>query len=201
MRFLAALVLLILVTRTIVYALASSPAGLDGHLGGPGFVSVLVVALSLGAVLSVAAVWLASMGVRERWALADGRGELPRIAAVPLLVRAGALAVGGWVGFAAVETSVHWRAGMGFHGLQCLVGPVHVNALPVAGGLALLVSALWSVAVLVLAWMRRTVGRLVVVRAPARPHTSALRLLVSVAPRRAPLLPGAPARGPPTVAA
>ena len=44
---------------------------LAGHLGGPGFVAVLLVAVGLGALLSVGLVWLASMGVRERWALAD----------------------------------------------------------------------------------------------------------------------------------
>ena len=39
--------------------------------------------------------------------------------------------------FAMFESYLHWRAGIGFHGLSCLVGPVHRNAIPLLAALAL----------------------------------------------------------------
>jgi hypothetical protein len=172
--WLGVIALLELAARWVVYGMAPSSAeragSLGGQLGGPGFTAVLLVALGVGAALSTALVWLASLGVRERWQLSDARapGGPPRIAPGPLLKRAVALTLVGWLVFAAVESLIHMQAGMGFHGLECLIGPVHRNALPVIGGLALLASALVSAAGLVLAWMRRTVGRLVSPRAVAR---------------------------------
>jgi hypothetical protein len=192
-----------LVARAVVYGLAPSPGAasreLAGHLGGPGFVSVLLVAVGLAAVLSVGLVWLASTGVRERWELAAERpqGPVPTVAAGALVLRAAVLTIVGWLTFAAIETVIHVQEGLGFHGLECLVGPVHRNALPVIAALALLASALVAVARLVLAWMRRTVGRF------ARPRA---RLLASCAeaivvlqrPRSSALARWAPARGPPS---
>lgn len=205
--WLAFVVVLEFVTRAVVYGMAPSAGEasrtLGGHLGGPGFVLVLLVAVGLGAVLSVGVVWLASMGVRERWALAERRpaGAPPRIAPRPLLVRALVLTLVGWLSFAAIETFIHYREGLGFHGLECLVGPVHRNALPVVAGIGLVASALLSVAGLVLAWMRRVTGRLVAPRpASSERHPLALFSVVSV-PRRAPLRRGTPARGPPLVVA
>jgi hypothetical protein len=205
--WLAFVVLLELITRAVVYGLAPSAGetsrALGGHLGGPGFAAVLVVALGIGGLLSVTAVWLASVGVRERWALTEDRlaGGPPRIALGPVLLRALALTVAGWLTFAGIETVIHLREGLGIHGLECLVGPVHRNALPVVGGIALVASALLSAARLVLAWMRRTVGRLVTPRAAARPRPAvAFFSFVSLA-RRTPLRWDGPARGPPLVVA
>lgn len=201
--WLVVVAMLELVARAVVYGMAPSAAessrDLAGQLGGPGFTATLLVAGGLGALGAVLLVWLASFGVRERWALADDRprGGPPRIAAGRLLVRAAALTLAGWVTFAAIETLIHLEQGLGFHGLECLAGPVHRNALPVIFGLALVVSALRSVAALVLAWMRRTMGRLVGPRLASRPRLGVTRLIPLSIARRAPLLRGTPARGPP----
>jgi hypothetical protein len=194
-----------LVARAVVYGMTPSGTAraLEHDLVGPSFVITLVVALGLGAALSTLLVWAASFGIRERWALADDRPRSgpPRIAARRLVLRAAVLTLVGWLTFAAIETVIHLNAGMGFHGLECLVGPVHRNALPVIGGLALLASALAAVAALVVAWMRRTVGRFGAVR-PALRHRQALASFsVVVLPRRVPLVLAAAPRGPPRVAA
>src|ERR1044072_7556369 len=52
-------------------------------------------------------------------------------------LRAVGLYVASSLAFAFVESYVHWRAGIGFHGLSCLVGPVHRNAIPLLAALAL----------------------------------------------------------------
>src|SRR4051812_48996995 len=136
--WLGVVALIELVARALVYGMAPSATAraLDGELGGPSFAITLVVALGLGAALSTILVWFASVGVRERWTLAAERpaGAPPRVRLGRLLGRAAVLTVVGWLTFAAIETCVHLHAGMGFHGLECLVGPVHRNALPVIGG-------------------------------------------------------------------
>lgn len=201
--WLGVVVLIELVARAIVYGLAPSAAeasrDLGGRLGGPGFTATLLVAVGLGAVLGSGLVWLASLGVRERWELATERpvGPAPRVGWLRLLRRALALTVVGWLAFAAIETTIHLQAGLGFHGLECLVGPVHRNALPVIGGIALLAACLTAAAGLVLGWMRRTVGRFVRPRPQARRSLSLTRLAVLTAPRRTALALGAPPRGPP----
>jgi hypothetical protein len=62
--------------------------------------------------------------------------------------------------FAMFESYLHWRAGIGFHGLSCLVGPVHRNALPILAALSLLAAALAEAAAHVVAWMRAVVREL-----------------------------------------
>lgn len=197
--WLALVALLEVVVRAVVYGMAHDPLRAGDTLGGPGFAAVLLVALTLGVVLSSGLVWVASLGVRERWALAEDRptGPMPRIALRPLLLRALALTLVGWLVFAGVETLVHMKAGMGFHGLECLVGPGHRNALPVVGGLALVAAALLAAGRLWLAWMRRAVGRFVAPRAVPRARRVAQSFTFSAVPGRAPLLAGASPRGPP----
>jgi hypothetical protein len=203
LAWLAFVAVLELVTRSVVYGLAPTPDAasreLGGRLGGPGFVTVLVVALGLAAVLSAGLVWLAALGVRERWALAEDRpaGGPPRVSVAALLARAVALTLAGWLTFAAVETAIHLHEGLGFHGLECLVGPVHRNALPVVAALALLASALVAAAQVVLAWMRRTVGRFARPRPASREAAGLPALPFSAPARRAQYACCAPARGPP----
>ena len=84
------------------------------------------------------------------------------------------------VAFDAVETTIHMRAGLGFHGLHCLTGPVHENALPLIGALSL-------VAVAVVEAVRHAVafGRRVVAAQPARrrvPRAPRATILASRAP-------------------
>jgi hypothetical protein len=118
-----------------------------------------------------------------------------------LVLRAAALTIVGWLAFAGVESIIHLRAGLGFHGLNCLFGPVHRNAMPVVAALAIMASALVSAAELWFAWMRRTVGRLARPRTPFAVRPIVASLVRSGGARRAPLMAGAPTRGPPVFVA
>jgi hypothetical protein len=71
------------------------------------------------------------------------------------------------------------RAGLGFHGLACLIGPVHVDALPVTAGLALVVAAIVTAVEHALRWARRVVARVL----GARPRPARARLVHLGAPR------------------
>ena len=62
--------------------------------------------------------------------------------------------------FALFESWEHWRAGLGWHGLHCLTGPAHRNAIPILAALSLVAAALAAALEHVLAWMRRTIARL-----------------------------------------
>jgi hypothetical protein len=54
------------------------------------------------------------------------------------------------------EAYLHWRAGIGWHGVQCVFGPVHRDLLPIATALSFVATALLAAAEHVVAWMRRT---------------------------------------------
>src|SRR4051794_33506272 len=128
-----------LATRALAYALAArTPLALrlGSRLGGPHLVVVIAAALLAGALVAAALLWLAYAGVRERWTLAapETRGHRPQLAVRRFAVRATGLWAASSLAFAAVESYLHMRAGLGFHGLSCLVGPGHVDALPVTAG-------------------------------------------------------------------
>jgi transcriptional regulator of acetoin/glycerol metabolism len=95
------------------------------------------------------------------------------------------------------ESYLHWRAGIGFHGLSCLVGPVHRNAIPLLAALSLAAAALAEAADHLLAWARAVVRELLRRRlVPQRfarfaPISSLAPLLVAVQTR---------SRGPPLAA-
>ena len=55
-----------------------------------------------------------------------------------------------------LEAYIHWRAGLGWHGLHCLFGPVHRDLLPFEAGLSFVAAALLAAGEHVAAWMRRT---------------------------------------------
>jgi hypothetical protein len=171
--WLAPVALLVLAARWLTYALAPpSPLStrFEASTGGPRLVVVTVISLGLAAAVSTAAVWLAAVGVRERQRLRPER-ELPRLRLRRLALRAIGLSLAGSLGFALLESYVHWRAGLGFHGLSCLLGPVHRNALPLLAALALLAAALAEAAAHLHAWLRATVRALLrprVVLAAAR---------------------------------
>jgi hypothetical protein len=98
--------------------------------------------------------------------------------------------------FAFVESYIHWRQGLGWHGLHCLTGPVHRNAIPVLGALSLVAAALVAAVEHVLAWIRRTLtsfsGRV-------RPVRLEQLLWPALAGPRAVIFAAAvPARGPPS---
>jgi hypothetical protein len=161
LAWLFAVVLVVLGSRTIAYAISPSPlaAELSHQAGGPSLPVIAFVAVLLAVAVSAAVVWLAALGVRERRLL-----ETRPVIAEPRL-RLGLLAaraLGLWLitmpAFAYLESTIHWREGLGWHGLHCLVGPVHRNAIPILGALSLVAAALAAALEHIFAWMRRTLA-------------------------------------------
>jgi hypothetical protein len=191
--------LLVLAARWLTYALAPPSLlanRLEGTAGGPRLVVVTLVSLALAGAVSTAAVWLAAVGVRERQRLRPER-ELPRIRLPRLVLRAVALTVASSLAFALVESYVHWRAGLGFHGLSCLFGPVHRNALPVLSALSVVVAALAEAVQHLRAWARAAVRALLArplalaepqqARSALRRSLSPATVLLRARPRAPPL--------------
>jgi hypothetical protein len=97
------------------------------------------------------------------------------------------------------ESYLHWRAGIGFHGLSCLVGPVHRNAIPLLAALALVAAALTEVVLHLIGWMRAAARELLRPRLFLLPVRPALGTrLVSLTPARVPQR--ARSRAPPALA-
>jgi hypothetical protein len=151
----AVVALLVLTARWLAYELAPSPLArvLEHSAGGPGPVIVTLVSLGLALLVSVLVVWLAAVGVRERARLSPER-VAPRLRLRRLGLRAVGLYLVSSVAFALFESYLHWRAGIGFHGLSCLVGPVHRNAIPLLAALALAAAALAEAVEHLVAWIR-----------------------------------------------
>src|SRR5512133_106857 len=177
--------LVVLGSRTMVYALSPSPlaAELSHRAGGPALPAVAVASAALALVVSVAVVSLAALGVRERLLL-ETRPVVapPRLRLGRLAVRALAVWLVTMPAFALLESYIHWRQGLGWHGLHCLTGPVHRNAIPVLGALSLVAAAVATALEHVFAWMRRTLAR---IAAPAR-ATGLVRLSRAAFVGRAP---------------
>ena len=195
----AVVALMVLVARWLAYALAPSPLAraLEHSAGGPSLVVVTLVSAGLAVLVSVAVVWLAALGVRERSRLAPER-VAPSLRLRRLGLRAVGLYLAGCFAFALFESYLHWRAGIGFHGLSCLVGPVHRNAIPLLAALALAAAALAEAGEHLLAWARA------VVRELRRRRLAPQRFVVfAAATTLAPSLLAVPSRsrGPPLLAA
>lgn len=168
--------LLVLTTRWLAYALAPSPLAnrFEGSAGGPGLIVVALVSLGLAGLVSTLVVWLAALGVRERQRLHPER-VAPTLRVRRMSVRAVLLYAASSLAFALFESYLHWRAGLGFHGLSCLVGPVHRNAIPLLAALSLAAAALVEAGAHLLGWMRAVVRELRRVRlaaAPVRVHAA-----------------------------
>jgi hypothetical protein len=133
---------ILLPARALAYALAPDPRAeaLGRVTGGPRAVVVGSIAVGLAALFAGAVLWIAALGVRERHRLRPV-GAAPRLRILPVLARAIVLGVVAAIVFAAVETVVHLHEGLGFHGLHCLTGPVHENALPLIAALSLVAAA------------------------------------------------------------
>ena len=197
--------LVVLASRALGYALAPHPDIVAGHLenrlGGPRLVVVATVAIAAAAVLAVSILWLASIAVKERLALSPAPVlNPPRISVRRLLAHGLLLAVASSTAFALLESYLHWRAGLGWHGVRCLAGPVHRDVLPFLGSLSLVASGVGAALEHLLAWMRRTLAALLA--RPAGAHgrpPAASRALGSVALRSRLLARGASPRGPPTL--
>jgi hypothetical protein len=151
--------LVVLLARTIGYAASPSPMAhlYARNLGGPSLPLMTLVALSLAAAVAIAVCWLATLGVRERRMLERRPlvGPPPRISGVRLLANALAFWIVCTLVSGLVEATIHWRAGLGWHGLHCLVGPVHRNLIPIIAALALVASACIAAGDHVVSWLRR----------------------------------------------
>jgi hypothetical protein len=158
------LVLIVLLARTIAYALQPSAAArsLGQGAGGPAFPILVLVALALASAIAIAVCRLAALAVDER-ALLETRtlaAPLPRLRVLHVVISAIALAVVTSLAGGLLEAYLHWRAGMGWHGLHCVFGPVHRNLIPIEAALSLVAAASAEAARHVVAWMRRTFARL-----------------------------------------
>ena len=140
--WLGAASVVVLGSRSIVYALSPSPlaAELSHRAGGPTLPVVAVITSVLAIGLSAAIVSLAALGVRERHLL-ETKPVIgpPRLRLGLVVTRALALWLVTMPAFAYLESTIHWREGLGWHGLHCLVGPVHRNAIPILGALSCVV--------------------------------------------------------------
>jgi hypothetical protein len=190
--WLGTVALLVLVARWLAYALAQ-PSPLANRFaasaGGPPLVLVSVVSLALAAAISVTTLWLAVLGVRERQRLRPDR-VAPRMRLRRLGVNVVGFYAASVLAFATVESYLHWRAGMGFHGLSCLVGPVHRNAVPLLAALALVAAALAEAVLHLVAWMRAAARellrpRLLLLHLEPMPGCRLRSLSASRAPQRA----------------
>jgi hypothetical protein len=187
--WLGTVVLMVLAARWLAYALAEpSPLAnrFEASAGGPPLVLVSFVSLALAAVVSVAVLWLVSLGVRERQRLRPERVP-PRLRFRRLALNAVGLYATSAFAFAMFESYLHWRTGLGFHGLSCLVGPVHRNAIPLLAALAFVAAALIEAVLHLVGWMRaaaRELLRPTLFLPPARP-AAGLRLR-SLNPSRVP---------------
>ncbi|HEY8631195.1 MAG TPA: hypothetical protein VIL73_11745 [Gaiellaceae bacterium] len=160
LSWVVAATLAVLLTRSIAYAIAPSSGArlLEHRAGGPALPVLTLVALALGGSLAVAICWLAAFGVRER-ALLEQRTlaeSAPRLRPARTFASAIALAVTTSVAGGLFEAYLHWRAGLGWHGVQCVFGPVHRDLLPIATAFSFVAAALLAAMEHVAAWMRRT---------------------------------------------
>jgi hypothetical protein len=177
MLWAATAALIVLAGRALAYALAPSPLAveLQHEAGGPRLVVVALVALGGALAVATAVLWLASIAVRERARLrAPASMGAPRLRFRRLVLRAVALTATTSLAFAAFESYVHWRAGLGFHGLHCVLGPVHANALPILASLSVITAAVASALEHLFAWMRTTVELLLRRRSAHRTAASPL---------------------------
>jgi len=156
----AASAFVVLLARSLAYATEPGPAArvLEHRAGGPALPVLGLVTLTIAASVAVAVCWLTALAVRER-ALLERR-TFASFRVGRMLVFAGSLAVVTSLGGGLLEAYLHWRAGLGWHGLHCMFGPVHRDLLPFEFGLSLVASALVAATEHVVAWMRRTFAHL-----------------------------------------
>jgi hypothetical protein len=191
-----AVALVVLLGRSLAYAAEPSPSArfLEQRAGGSALPVLALVSLTLGAAVAVAVCWLVAIAVRER-ALIERRNIDP-FAAGRALAFAAVLSVAACGAGGLLEAFIHWRAGLGWHGLHCLVGPVHRDLLPIESGLSFVAAAILAASRYVAAWMRRTFARLAAVL-PRLWFGERVRLHVHARPRPALCVGFASARAPP----
>jgi len=151
----------VLATRTLAYALVPQTLlveDFEHQTGNPHVLGATLVGLGLAAFGALAILALAVVAVRERLLLEGRRlAVVPRLRPGLLALRFVLLLAVTSVAFAYVESYIHWREGLGWHGLHCLIGPVHRDAMPILVALSALAVALHGAAELLLAYAHRLV--------------------------------------------
>jgi len=180
--------LVVLCARRLAYAVSPDPTArlLELRAGGPEVPTFAFVFLALGAAVAIAVCWLAALGVRER-AMLERRvltAPRPRLRIGRTVLHALGLAIATSLAGGLLEAYIHWRAGLGWHGLHCLVGPVHRDLLPFEAALSFIAAAILAAAQHVAAWMRRTFALLRAVRSARRLRVPSLHIPPFDAPRR-----------------
>jgi hypothetical protein len=194
--------LVVLASRTLAYQLAPRPTlvglRLEQAVGGPRLVVIAVGGIAGAFALAAAVVWLAALAVRERHLLVGGPTPEP-IRPLSVLASAFGLFLASSLAFDALESYVHWRAGLGFHGLHCLIGPVHRDALPLLAAASLVAAAAIAAGAHLVGWMRRTLHAIARRRVPffSQPILVPARPVFAVA---RPASERLRTRGPPSVA-
>ena len=190
--------LVVLLSRSLAYATVPGPSArlLAHRAGGPALPVLTLVAVGIGAVVAAIVCGLVAVAVRER-ALLEQRESQPFAVARTCGLALG-LALTTCVAGGLFEAYLHWRAGLGWHGLHCLVGPVHRDLLPFETGLSFVAAACVAAARHVALWMRRTFARLAA-PLPALPLVESRSVGVTTTLRVASRIVAAPARGPPAL--
>jgi hypothetical protein len=200
LAWVATLALVVLGGRALAYALSPSPLAADfsQRVGGPTLPMVAAVSVGLALLCASALVALVALAVRERLVLEPRQVSFePRLHLLRLVGRALALWLVAMPAFALLESYIHWRAGLGWHGLHCLVGPAHQDAIPLLGALSLVGAALAAAVEHVLAWMRRTaasLSRAAIVGVPAPAYAPTYSFVPSSISGHAALARGPPPR-------
>ena len=177
-----AAILVIAVSRQIAYALTGDAVArqLAGRGGGADPIWIAAVALTASAAVAAVGAWLVAIGVRERCALDLARWSAPApLRPSRIVLRAVALGLATNLGFALVESCIHYHEGLGWMGLRCIRGPVHADAAPILIGLSLVVAALVTAADHVLAALRRVAARHALARRARHPAALPRPLLVT----------------------
>ncbi len=153
----------VLAARALAYSLEPrTPLGarLAGETGGPSVLALGLALLVLAFAASAVIVATAALAVAERSRLEPlAISASSRIRPWHVAGRAVVLWLASSTGFVLLESYIHWRAGLGWHGLRCLLGPVHRDAVPFLAALSLVASAVVAAAGHVLGWLRRVVRR------------------------------------------
>lgn len=196
----ASAVLVVLTARSIAYAITPGIAArvLEHRAGGPSFPVIAMVALALAASAAIVVCWLAALAVRERALLVNRAApqfRVGRMLGLALVLALVTTIAGGFL-----EAYIHWRAGLGWHGVDCIAGPVHRNLIPIDGAFSLVAAALLAAAEHVGRWMRRTFAALREIPPRLQVPSGAAPLPPSDVPRFTPRIVSGGPRAPPAFA-
>jgi Na+/proline symporter len=154
---------IVLAARALAYGFVpgQDATRFAAQAGGPALPALAAAALVAALAVAASIILLTTLAVRERLRLEDRLlVATPSFSARAAVVRAVALFAAALPCAALLESYVHWRAGLGWHGLSCLVGPVHRDLVPFLGALSIVVAATSAAVEHLVAWMRRVVATL-----------------------------------------